>query len=70
MIGIQTFIKYDFGPLGNLKKYGQLKTPVYDLKKVTTQVNIFYGLNDFLIAPKVKNQKHNFYVSLNFVNFS
>ena len=52
--GIQTFLHYDFGPRGNWLKYGQLKPPVYDLKKVTCSVNIFYGPNDYLVVPKVR----------------
>ena len=46
-------IHYDFGPLENERKYGQLQPPVYDLKQVACRVNIFYALNDFVVVPKV-----------------
>ena len=52
-IGTQTFIHYDFGPLENERKYGQLQPPDYDLKQVACRVNIFYALNDFVVVPQV-----------------
>lgn len=47
------FNKYDYGLIGNLKRYGKRKPPAYDLSKVTVPVYIFHGANDYLATPKV-----------------
>ena len=49
----KTFIPYDFGLLGNFRRYGQRKPPPYDLSKVSAPVYIFYGHNDLLVRPEV-----------------
>ncbi|XP_044761997.1 lipase 3-like isoform X2 [Coccinella septempunctata] len=40
------FTKYDYGPEKNLKKYGSIEPPEYNLSKVTSPVALFYGKND------------------------
>ena len=49
------FDKYDYGWILNLKHYGQLIPPAYDLSKVTVPVHIFHGHNDYVAVPKVIN---------------
>ncbi|XP_017888742.1 lipase 3-like [Ceratina calcarata] len=46
------FRKYDHGLIGNMKKYGQIHPPDYDLAKVKLPVYIYYGSNDILVAPE------------------
>ncbi|KAI5734684.1 hypothetical protein M8J77_009460 [Diaphorina citri] len=46
------FQHYDFGPKGNLERYGSRNVPQYDLAKVTVPVALFYSVSDMLIAPK------------------
>lgn len=52
----ETFIKYDYGPQGNLEHYGQLTPPTYDLSRVTAPVYLFWGDNDLLTTPEVLHQ--------------
>jgi len=47
----ETFIRYDYGTEGNLKRYGQEKPPAYDLSLVTAPVYLFWGENDLLTTP-------------------
>lgn len=49
------FRMFDFGMFGNLKAYGSMSPPSYDLKKVTAPVALHYGDNDWLAAVKVDN---------------
>ncbi|XP_025837274.1 lipase 3-like [Agrilus planipennis] len=42
------FQRYDYGYLGNFKKYGSLNPPSYDLSKSTAPVYLFYSTNDWL----------------------
>ena len=45
---------YNFGWIGNLKHYGQLNPPAYNLTKVTLPaVYIFHGNNDYIVTAKV-----------------
>jgi len=46
------FRHYDYGDL-NMAKYNQRTPPEYNLKAVTTPVNIFYGKNDPFSDPAV-----------------
>jgi len=48
----EKFQSYDYGYLGNYKKYRQTMPLTYDLKKVTASLVLFYGVND-LLAPKL-----------------
>ena len=44
---------YDFGRSGNLRRYGQVHPPEYDLALVTAPVYIYYGENDLISTPEV-----------------
>ncbi|EFX86485.1 hypothetical protein DAPPUDRAFT_312736 [Daphnia pulex] len=44
----ETFSAYNYGYFGNLRHYGSLRPPSYDLSKVTTPVYLFYGSSDYL----------------------
>lgn len=45
--------KYDFGSwTANLKNYGQIKPPVYDIKKVQVPVAVYWALRDWLAVPE------------------
>uniref|UniRef100_A0AAG5CW88 Lipase n=1 Tax=Anopheles atroparvus TaxID=41427 RepID=A0AAG5CW88_ANOAO len=46
------FRMYDHGPVKNYLNYRSITPPEYDLSKVTVPVVLYYGLNDFLAAPK------------------
>jgi len=47
------FAKYDYGSTTNKKLYGgETKPPVYDLKKIRTNVALFWSDNDYLADPK------------------
>ena len=43
-----TFPKYDFGPAGNLKKYGTKTAPNYDLSLIKEKVRMWVGTADVL----------------------
>ena len=51
----ETFQPYSYGWLENLRKYGRITPPPYDLSKVTAPVYIYYGPNDLLVGPEVYN---------------
>ncbi|XP_068625214.1 lipase 3-like [Battus philenor] len=42
---------YDYGPIENLKRYGTVHPPLYDLNRTTSPVVFIYGENDFLSNP-------------------
>lgn len=42
------FCQYDYGIIGNLKRYGSVKPPEYDLSRVTTPIYLHYSDNDWL----------------------
>lgn len=46
------FSQYDFGSSKNLEYYHQETPPVYDIKKVTAPVSLYYTENDFFAHPK------------------
>ncbi|XP_033218381.1 lipase 3-like [Belonocnema kinseyi] len=46
------FRQYDYGFSGNLKKYGRLSPPDYDLSLITTPVILHYSANDWLAHIK------------------
>ncbi|XP_037783599.1 lipase 3-like isoform X2 [Penaeus monodon] len=46
------FYKFDHGPHGNLRRYGQRQPPSYDLSQVRIPVAIFAGENDYLADPR------------------
>ncbi|XP_011866796.1 PREDICTED: lipase 3-like [Vollenhovia emeryi] len=47
-IATQKFQAYDYGYFNNYKQYGQSTPLIYDLKKVTAPMALFYGDNDQL----------------------
>lgn len=47
------FQHYDLGHNKNLQKYGQLKPPEYDLRKVTSPVVLYYSKNDRVVDSGV-----------------
>lgn len=47
------FNLYDYGWIGNWKRYGNRNPPAYDLSKVTAPVYIIHAANDALATPKV-----------------
>ncbi|XP_046394222.1 lipase 3-like isoform X1 [Ischnura elegans] len=59
------FRLYDYGLIGNLKRYGSAEPPEYDLGLVTAPVNLHYSSNDWLanvedvkkLADKLPNLK-------------
>nr|UPN66602.1 triacylglycerol lipase 2 [Colaphellus bowringi] len=42
------FAQFDYGHFGNLKRYGSLSPPEYDLKKVTAPTYLIYTSSDWL----------------------
>ncbi|XP_056648775.1 lipase 3-like [Diorhabda sublineata] len=42
------FRQYDFGVIENLRKYGAMQPPDYDLSKVSAPVFLFFSYNDWL----------------------
>ena len=47
----EAFPKYDYGPAGNLKKYGTKTVPNYDLSLVLEKVRMWVGLGDTRAIP-------------------
>ncbi|KAL7643602.1 UNVERIFIED_CONTAM: hypothetical protein RMT77_005585 [Armadillidium vulgare] len=48
----EKFRYYDFGPELNMKRYGQITPPDYDISKVTSPVFLFWAKNDYLADPQ------------------
>ncbi|XP_076756493.1 lipase 3 [Xylocopa sonorina] len=46
------FRKYDYGLVKNLKKYGKIHPPDYDLANIKLPVYIYYSTNDALVDDK------------------
>ncbi|CAH1401154.1 unnamed protein product [Nezara viridula] len=40
------FQQFDYGPIGNMKKYNSMKPPKYDLNLLTTPIGLFWCYND------------------------
>lgn len=55
MISAGRFEAMDRGPEMNMKRYGQLKPPQYDLKKITAPIALYYSDNDRELHPEVSN---------------
>lgn len=47
------FRKYDYGIIGNLKKYGKIQPPDYELAKIKIPVHLYYAANDMFINVEV-----------------
>jgi len=48
----EVFMHYNYGAKENLRRYGQREPWIYDLKRVTAPVYIYYGDNDLISTPK------------------
>ena len=46
------FARMDLGPVKNMKRYGQVKPPEYNLKNVQVPTIFYVGDNDVLTKPK------------------
>ncbi|XP_058839837.1 lipase 1-like [Topomyia yanbarensis] len=46
------FRQYDYGKKGNLQTYSNWKPPNYNLKLSSAPVQIYYGLNDWMVHPR------------------
>ncbi|KAI8434033.1 hypothetical protein MSG28_012183 [Choristoneura fumiferana] len=46
------FMNYDYGPEENMKRYGFVVPPEYDLRKVTAKIAMFFGNSDNLSRPR------------------
>lgn len=55
MIAPEKFQSYDYGYVGNYKQYKQMTPTIYDIKKVTAPLALFYGANDLLALIPVKS---------------
>ena len=51
------FRAYDHGPEGNQARYGQKVPLEYNMTKVTCPVHIFWGANDKVVAPGVRERE-------------
>lgn len=50
------FQQYDYGPIGNLQRYKTLWPPEYDLSRVTCNLTLVYGRNDYLAVKSNVDQ--------------
>ncbi|XP_053594558.1 uncharacterized protein LOC103571606 [Microplitis demolitor] len=48
LVKSRKFRQFDYGLMGNFRRYGTLSPPEYDLSKVTTPVVLHYCINDWL----------------------
>ncbi|CAH0724584.1 unnamed protein product, partial [Brenthis ino] len=48
----RTFMRWDYGLLGNLFKYGRFSPPSYRLSSITADVTMHYTLNDILLDER------------------
>lgn len=49
----QKFVAFDRGAFQNLRHYGKLVPPAYNLSLVTAPVYLFWGENDLFATPQV-----------------
>lgn len=49
----ERFQKYDYGVTENLKLYGSVKPPEYDLLNIRTNVQLMHARQDFLAPVSV-----------------
>lgn len=45
------FTKFDYGPEGNLKKYGTKKAPIWNVGNITTKLTFLVGTGDLFSTP-------------------
>ncbi|CAK9187096.1 unnamed protein product [Ilex paraguariensis] len=58
MIRKGTFAKYDYGKLKNMKKYGQLKPPVFDLSHIPDSLPLWMGYGGLDALADVNDVEH------------
>jgi lysosomal acid lipase/cholesteryl ester hydrolase len=63
----EKFRMFDYGTELNNVLYRQDEPIDYPLEKLTSQVYLFYGLNDWLVSEKVKDAK-NIQAQINYSN--
>lgn len=51
LISSGSFSHFDYGKAENIKKYGSVIPPKYNLSKISVPVNVYYGENDALSGP-------------------
>lgn len=54
MVNSAKFRKFDNGYFGNLKRYGQISPPIYNLESVDLPVTLLWSDNDWLADPQVR----------------
>lgn len=54
IISERWFGHYDYGPSGNLMKYGSVNPPKYDLSKIKVPITLMYSRDDWLSSYEVK----------------
>lgn len=58
------FQQFDYGPQGNIAKYGTPTPPLYKLEKIKTPIYLMYSYNDWLASYIVSLSKRNRTASL------
>ncbi|XP_077531280.1 lipase 1-like [Haemaphysalis longicornis] len=48
----KNLVRYDYGAIKNMARYGQATPPVYPLEKITAPVALFRGMGDIIADPK------------------
>lgn len=48
----KNLVRYDYGAIKNIARYGQRNPPAYPLEKITVPVALFSGMGDILADPK------------------
>ncbi|KZC09174.1 Lipase 3, partial [Dufourea novaeangliae] len=59
LINSGNFAQYDHGLIGNMKQYGHIRPPKYNLDRIKMPVYIFYGSNDEFVSVKDINKLYN-----------
>ncbi|XP_045446849.1 lipase 3-like [Melitaea cinxia] len=51
-IRAKTFKRWDYGPIGNMRTYGSLRAPSYDISKITINTTMHYTVSDDLLDER------------------
>lgn len=58
------FQQFDYGPKGNMIKYGQSAPPLYKFENIKTPIYLMYALNDWLasyiVSVQIVHCEHNY----------